>query len=52
MFWQTARRLQGKQVNLAKSIKDKNGVLISNDEDNLGRWGENFKYDLKPVIFI
>jgi len=35
---------------IARSIKDQNGVLLSNEKDILGRWREYFKYHLNPIV--
>jgi len=33
VFWQTIQRLCVKASDISRSIKDKNGVLLSNEED-------------------
>jgi len=43
VFWQTIWHFRGKRSHNARSIKDQNGVLLSNEKDILGRWKEYFK---------
>ena len=43
VFWQTIWRLRGKRSNIAKHIKDQNGVLLIRGEDILRKWIEYFK---------
>ena len=38
VFWQITRRLRDKRSHAARSIKDQNGVLLSNKDDILSRW--------------
>jgi len=42
-YWQTNRRLCGKRSHAVRFIKDRNAVLLSNEEDILGRLRESFK---------
>jgi len=49
-----SRRLRGKEYNItmqynSRSIKVQNDALLSNDDDNLGRWREHFKDLPNPV---
>jgi len=50
MFWQTVRGLRGKDLMLPNPSKSKNGVLLSDERDILGRWKEYFKDLSNPVI--
>jgi len=49
VFGQAIQRLRGKTSHTARSIKDWNGVLLSNDEDSIGSWREYFKDNLNPI---
>jgi len=37
------------KISIARSIKDQSSVLVSNEEDTLGRWRNYFKDLLNPV---
>jgi len=45
----TVWRLCGRRSHPSKSIKHRNGVLVSNEKDILGRWREYFRNLLNPV---
>ena len=49
LFWQTIQRLPGEGSHTARSIKEQNGVLLSNEKDILDRRREYFNDFLNPV---
>ena len=49
VFWRTIRCLRGKRSGAAKSVKDRDGTILSNEKDILLRWREYFRDLLNPV---
>ena len=45
-LYDTTRTLSGKNSNPSRPVKDKNGNLISSEEDQRARWAEHFKETL------
>ena len=48
-FWQTIQCLRDKASNIARSIKDQNGVLLRNVKSILGSCRDHFKDILNPI---
>ena len=48
-FWQTIRRLRGKQSHTTTSIKDAEGNIFSDETCILSRWREYFEDLLNPM---
>ena len=49
VFWQTIRRLRGKRSSITYSIKDSDGNILTDENEILSRWREDFEDPLKPV---
>ena len=49
IFWQTIRRLRGKQTPVATFIEDTNGVFLKHQKGILNRWREYLCDLLNPV---
>jgi exonuclease III len=49
VFWQTIRRLRTGKVASIKSVKDRNGAILTGEEEILQRWREYFEELLNPV---
>ena len=43
VFWQTIRRLRGKRSSVTYSIKDSAGNILTDENEILSRWRENFE---------
>ena len=48
-LYDTTSKLAGKFKQDERSIKDKNGVLLTSEEDQMGRWRDHFEELLNDV---
>ncbi len=42
-LYDTTRKLAGKFKQAERHIKDKNGVILTREEDHMGRWRDHFE---------
>ena len=50
-LYDTTRKLAGKFKHADRPIKDKNGVILTSEEDQMGRWRDHFEELLnRPVL--
>ena len=49
VFWQTIRRLRGKESSISFSIKDSVDNILTDENEILSRWREYFEDLLNPV---